>query len=441
MIGYVAYLQSKSRVNTPSGFAPSRPIHELLFPFQKELVRIALAAGKFAIFSDCGTGKTLMQLEWAKHVSDKELKPVLILAPLAVAEQTCREADKLSLTVHHVAAQADVQRPYGIYITNYEKLHHFEPNKFCGIVLDESSILKNFMGATRNAIIEAFARTPYKLACTATPSPNDFMELGNHAEFLNVMRRAEMLSMFFVHDGGETQKWRIKKHAQKDFWAWVASWSIMLRKPSDLGFEQDGYDLPPLTIKQVCVDAQNTGDMLFAMPASSLSERLQARKVTITERIQAVADIANASEEQYLVFCNLNKESEGVTALINGAVEVTGSDTDEDKVARMLAFIDKSARVLVSKSVLCGFGMNFQNCRNVIFLGLSDSFESYYQAVRRVYRFGQHRPVNVWIVTANTEGAVVENIKRKQADAERMAEEMASQMAVNINLRRQNDNN
>jgi len=429
MTSYADYLAGKSRANKPSGFKPVA-VSEVLFPFQRELVTRSLVLGRSAIFADCGLGKTLMQLEWSRHVCKKTAGRIIILAPLAVAEQTCREAIKLGMQIFHATSMDDVMQT-GIYITNYEKLHLFNASAFSGVVLDESSILKNYTGATRNAIIEAFAHTPYKLACTATPSPNDFMELGNHAEFLNVMSRTEMLSMFFVHEGGETQKWRLKRHATKDFWAWVGSWSIMLRKPADIGFKQDGYDLPALTIKQVCVDARNTGDMLFAMPACSLQERLQARKITITERIQAVADIANASDEQFLIWCNLNAESDGVTKLVKGAVEVTGSDSDERKTTRVMDFIDKKARVVVSKVSIMGYGMNFQNCRNVIFLGLSDSFEDYYQAVRRCWRFGQEREVNVWIVTSNIEGAVVENIKRKQADAEHMASEMASQLIKN----------
>lgn len=429
MISYEDYLASKSRANKPSGFVPDT-ISDVLFPFQRELVKRSLMLGRSAIFADCGLGKTLMQLEWARHVFKKTACRVLILAPLAVAEQTCREAGKLGMQIFHAESREDVME-CGIYITNYEKLHKFDASVFSGVVLDESSILKNYTGAMRNAIIEAFANTPYKLACTATPSPNDFMELGNHAEFLNVMSRTEMLSMFFVHDGGETQKWRLKGHAVKDFWAWVGSWSVMLRKPSDIGFDQDGYDLPALNIKQVTVEAQNHGDCLFAMPACSLQERLQARKGTISERIQAVADIANASDEQFLIWCNLNAESDGVTKLVKGAVEVTGSDSDEKKTSRAMDFIDGKARVVVSKVSIMGYGMNFQNCRNVIFLGLSDSFEDYYQAVRRCWRFGQEREVNVWIVTSDIEGAVVENIRRKQADAEHMASEMAAQLIKN----------
>jgi hypothetical protein len=317
-----------------------------------------------------------------------------------------------------------------ITITNYEMLEHFDPSDYTGIVLDESSILKSYDGKFRNQIIEAFRETPFKLACTATPAPNDHMELGNHAEFLGVLTRTEMLSTFFVHDGGDTSVWRLKGHAQSDFWRLVCSWGVMIRKPSDLGYEDGKFVLPPLEMHQHIVETLSTPEgALFALEATTLQERQQARKITTKERCQAVAELVNSKpDEPWLIWCNLNEESQTVTRMIPGAVEVTGSDAPEVKEGRMLGFTRGEAHKLTSKPSICGYGMNWQHCANVVFLGLSDSYEQFYQAIRRCWRFGQTRTVNCHVVTSDIEGAVVENIKRKEADAARMAEEMVAHM-------------
>ena len=308
-------------------------------------------------------------------------------------------------------------------------LQHFNPAMFAGIVLDESSILKAYDGKTRTAIIDAFAKTPFRLACTATPAPNDYMELGNHAEFLGAMQRVEMLSMFFVHDGGETQKWRLKGHAEADFWRWLCSWAVMIRKPSDLGYEDGKFVLPELVMHQstVQVDAPTSG-FLFPIEAKTLQERLAARRDTITERVSDCAKIVNGTKRPFLVWCNLNSESEALTRAIPDAVEVKGADSNEAKERAMLGFADGSIRVLVTKPSIAGFGMNWQHCADMAFVGLSDSYEQFYQAVRRCWRFGQERSVNVHVITAETEGAVVANIKRKEADAMKMAENMVKHM-------------
>jgi hypothetical protein len=297
------------------------------------------------------------------------------------------------------------------------------------VVLDESSILKSYDGKTRTQIVDGFAQTPFRLACTATPAPNDYMELGNHSQFLGVMSYTEMLSMFFVHDGGETQKWRLKGHAEADFWRWLCSWAVMIRKPSDLGYDDGAFKLPEMIMHQVTVkvDAPTDG-FLFPVEAKTLQERLGARRDTIADRVEHAAAIVNASDEQFIVWCNLNSESTAIRKAIPDAVEIVGSDTREFKEKALIDFQDGSVRVLDTKASMFGFGLNLQNCANMAFVGLSDSYEQFYQALRRIWRFGQTRTVNVYVITAETEGAVVQNIKRKEAEAMAMAKNMVEHM-------------
>lgn len=429
---YEEFLASKALSDVATGIDADVEVHPKLFPFQRDIVRWALRRGRAALFEDCGLGKTFQQVEWAKHVAAHTKRPVLILAPLAVAQQTVEEAAKIDVTVKYVREQPSAVD--GIYVTNYDILGHFDASAFGGVVLDESSILKSFSGVTRNSIIEAFADTPFKLACTATPAPNDHMELGNHSEFLGAMTRAEMLAMFFVHDGGETQKWRLKGHGASAFWKWCCSWAINLRKPSDLGYEDAGFALPPLDVHHHVVSsdhkaAQERG-LLFNVEARTLTERRGARKSTVGSRVDTCAALANASDEQWLIWCNLNAEGDALAKAIPGSVQVAGSDDPDDKANRMLGFAAGEHRVLISKSSICGFGMNFQRCSNVAFCGLSDSFEAYYQSVRRSWRFGQEKTVRCHIVTSDVEGAVVANIKRKEAEAEAMAKEMVENMSL-----------
>lgn len=308
-------------------------------------------------------------------------------------------------------------------------LDRFDPSEFMGVVLDESSILKAYDGKTRTQIIESFRQTPFRLACTATPSPNDMMELGNHAEFLGVMSRTEMLATFFVHDGGDTSQWRLKGHAERDFWRWLCSWAVSVRKPSDLGHSDDGFVLPELVMHDVCVRVQQTPQgMLFPMEAATLQERLQARRDSIEDRVAHCAAIVNASDEAFICWCNLNSEAEAITAAIPGAVEIRGSDKPEVKEQRLRAFSEGRIRVLVTKPSIAGYGLNWQHCHNVCFVGLSDSYEDFYQAVRRCWRFGQRQSVNVYVVTAETEGAVVTNIRRKEAQAAVLSDSMVEHM-------------
>lgn len=416
LLDYSQFIQSKRAVMPSSGFAVDRgTIHSSLFEFQKDIVRWALRRGRAAIFAGTGLGKTRMQIEWAINVHNQTGGDILLIAPLAVAAQTIREGEKLGYNITMCRSQDDVSP--GLNITNYEMLRHFEPILFDGVVLDESSILKSFTGKIRTELIDSFAFTPYKLACTATPAPNDYMEIGNHAEFLGVMSRSEMLSMYFVHDGGETQKWRLKGHAEDTFWEWVASWGVVLEKPSDLDYPDDGYILPPLTIIDQVIEVEGE-------PARTLSQRQKARRETVSERVAACAEIVNATDRPFLVWCDLNIESEMLTQAIPGAVQVKGSDKPAHKEKALLDFAAGKIRVLVTKPSIAGFGMNWQHCADMAFVGLSDSFEQVFQAIRRCYRFGQTQPVNVHMITSSREGASAENIKRKEADFLKMVAEM-----------------
>lgn len=423
-MNYSEFLENKQIKNIDTGLKKVPFLNENLFDFQRDIVSWALRRGRAAIFADCGMGKTAMQLEWAKHVPGK----VLILAPLAVAQQTVKEGEKFGIDVTYSRTGNDYGDNKKIIITNYEMMDKFDNDDFMGIVLDESSILKSYTGKFRNQIISSFQQTPFRLACTATPAPNDFMELGNHSEFLSIMSRSEMLAMFFVHDGGETQKWRLKGHAQGRFWEWVCSWAVMIKKPSDLGYDDEKFILPELKLHQLVVDAGKAVDSLFPMPAASLQERIVARRTSVKERAEVVADLVNGSKERWIIWCNLNNESDLIEKLIHDAKQVKGSDDLEYKKNTLLDFANGKLRVLVSKTSIAGFGMNFQICHNVAFLGISDSYESFYQAVRRCWRFGQKKAVNCYVVISSQEGAVLDNIKRKEADAERMADEMVKKM-------------
>ena len=420
---YQSFIESKRVADAPSGLTEIGDLNPMLFDFQRDIVRWALRRGRAAIFADCGLGKTPKQLEWASHIPGR----VIVVAPLAVGKQTEREGAKFGIECRYTRKDEGDR----ITITNYEMIDRFNPQDFTGIVLDESSILKSYTGKFRNYIIEEWGRVPFRLCATATPAPNDYMELGNHAEFLGVMTRTEMLSMFFVHDGGETQKWRLKGHAETEFWRWLCSWAVMIRKPSDLGYPDEGFTLPPCHIHErtVAVPSDDPyGDFLFAMEAQTLQERIQARRASVDDRCAAAAELVNASTEPWIVWCNLNSESAALARLIPDAVEVSGSDSLDAKEERMHGFTEGKYRVIDTKPSIAGFGMNWQHCPNMAFVGLSDSYEQFYQAVRRCWRFGQTREVNAWIITSETEGAVVANIKRKEDDARRMADNMIEHM-------------
>lgn len=417
-------------VDPMTGIGGSIELPSVMKPHQNDITAWALRRGRAAIFAGTGLGKTLMELVWAHHVAEYTGKPVLAFAPLAVSAQHIREGEKFGIGALLAKIQDDCRN--GIFVTNYQKISHFNLSAFGGVVLDESSILKSTDGHYRTRLIEECAQIPFRLAATATPAPNDFMELGNHAEFLGVMSYTDMLATFFVHDGGDTQKWRLKGHAENDFWKWMASWAVMIRKPSDLGYDDAGYDLPPLhqfqhTVGVEYAPSMETG-LLFPMEARSLQERISARRDTVNERVAMAASLT-PYDRPFVWWCNLNAESEALARAIPGAVEVRGSDTEETKERKLIDFSEGRIRVLVTKPSICGFGMNWQHCADTGFVGLNDSFEQIYQAIRRFWRFGQTQPVNVHFIAAETEGAVVSNIRRKEKDADRMAASMVRHMA------------
>lgn len=424
---YSSFLQSKRLTAHSDGISVELDaIHPMLFPFQRDIVQWALRKGRAALFAECGLGKSFMQLEFARLVCEHTNGDVLILAPLAVASQTIAEGVKLDITVHPCRSQKDV-RP-GLNIANYEMLEHFDANHFSGIVLDESSILKSYMGKTKRALVDAFARTPYRLCCTATPAPNDVMEIGNHSEFLGIMPSSEMLMRWFINDTMSNGHYRLKGHATKDFWQWVSSWAISLRTPSDLGYPDDGFSLPELRIQRHYVDVDVTDSVpdgqLFRAPMMSATNLHKEMRITAADRAQAVADLVNNSSETWAVWCNTNYEADELIKRIPDAIEVRGSDSIAEKERKLMAFVNGQTRVLVSKPTICGYGMNFQFCHKTAFVGLSYSFENFYQAVRRFYRFGQQYPVECVIIAAETESPLVATLERKMRAHLQMSESM-----------------
>ena len=422
---YISFLESKVKRLNESGFdIEDSSLNNHLFDFQRYIVKKAIRMGKYAVFTDCGLGKTLMQIEWARLVSEHTGQPVLILCPLAVAGQTIEEGVKFGINVQKLPSSDNIEN--GVDITNYDQLDRVNASVFSGVVLDESSILKNYEGSTKNMVIDLFQQTSYKLACTATPSPNDFMELGNHSEFLNVMPRNEMLAMYFVHDGGETSKWRLKGHCEDSFWRWVASWAVMLTKPSDIGFNADGYNLPSLNYieKQIVTPKRENGTLFndVAISATDFNGELRLTKV---ERMSEVVSIVNNSDEPFIIWIKQNEEGEYLKRLIPDAVEVRGSDSPEYKEKMLLGFAQNKFRVLITKAKIAQYGLNYQNCRNQVFASLDFSFEGLYQSIRRSYRFGQKNEVNIYIVTTDTMQNVIQSIKNKQVQFETMQQKLS----------------
>lgn len=436
MDSYLEFLETKQKTHVVSGFdVDIDSLNPKLFLFQKFCVHRALKYGKYAVFSGTGTGKTLMEAEWAFQVVKHTGKSVLILAPLAVSGQTMEIAKGMKIKITRCLPSTNYSK-VGIYITNYEQLDNL-PIEFienlAGIALDEASILKNHEGVYRNKLIDTFKLTPYKSVFTATSSPNDPMENGNYSEFLDVMPRNEMLAMYFVHDAGETQQWRIKGHAKKEFWRFISSFAIMFQVPKDIGFDNAGYDLPPLNLieKQIITKKKDNG-LLFNDVAVSQTNYGQELRLTKIERLDEVAAIVNASTETFVIWIKLNTEEEYLKKLIPEAVIVTGSDSTEYKEEKLLDFAHGKFRVLISKTKICGYGMNFQNCHNTIFASPDFSFEAVYQAIRRFLRFGQKFAVNAWLITTDTMQNVIATFKRKQSQFEEMQREMT--LAANETL-------
>lgn len=428
MKNYAEFIEAKSLKVLPCGIdAGSLP--DCLFDYQKAVVKWALKKGRAAIFAGTGLGKTLMELSWAGEIYKVTGKNVLILAPLAVAAQIVEEGSKFGIPAKHCKSDADVVA--GITVTNYEKIEKFDLTKFDAVVLDESSILKSFDGKTRDLLIDSFKQYSFRLAATATPAPNDFMELGNHAQFLGVMSYAEMLAMFFVHDGGETQKWRLKGHAQGEFWKWMAQWAVMFNSPYDLGFDGSKHVLPALNEKNIVVESNidcATGDSLFRFEAQTLQERIKERRSSVDARVEACAEVVNASKETWVLWCNLNSEGDALEKVIPDAVQISGSLSEEKKEKILSDFSAGKIRVLLTKPSITGFGLNWQHCQNMAFVGLNDSWEQVYQAIRRCWRFGQKKPVNVYYISAQLEGNVIKNLERKNTQAEEMMKAMVEQM-------------
>ena len=427
MQNYEDFVAGKRRAEVATGHPPGG-LNEHLFDFQHAIVSWAVRRGRAAIFADTGLGKTLMQLSWADEVASHTNGVVLILAPLAVSEQTIEQGSTFGITVRRVPHGGSPDAP-GVWITNYERMDAIDFGGLHGLVLDESSILKAHDGKTRTRIIESAQGIPYRLSCTATPSPNDFEELGNQCEFLGVMTRTEMLATYFVNDTGDTGTWRLKGWGASKFWEWMGTWAVVLRNPSDLGFDGSRYVLPAPQYLEHVVETDPLGNDLFSRPAQTLTERRQAQRGSIEQRCQALADVVNSeSSEPWLIWCHLNDEAELLQSLIPGSINVQGSDSAEHKAEQMMAFSRGTLRVLISKPKICGFGMNWQHCARMAFVGLDDSFEKFYQAVRRCHRFGQKRSVQVHLFTAENEGQILLNLKRKEEQHHEMSANMIEHM-------------
>jgi DNA modification methylase len=437
---YDTFLAKKVRKIQPSGHrVHDSEINQLLFPFQRDLVKWAVRKGRAAIFADTGLGKTFMQLEWARLLG----KNTLIIAPLSVARQTVREATKIALDVRYVRDPSEMSPDHLLWITNYEMADKFDYAAFGAVVLDESSILKALTGKTRRLLTDLCQCVPFRLACTATPAPNDNTEIGNHAEWLGICSHAEMLAMFFVNANKEHtyfvngeayrrkgsnkggQEWRLKHHAEQPFFTWLSSWAMMLSKPSDLGYSDDGFSLPPVRVHTHFVDVDYTPtDQLFFTGLKGVGDRAKVRRMTIDDRLDAIAKIVNGGDEQWIIWTGLQKESSAVAAALSGAVEVKGTDSIEHKVGAFEAFQDGDIRVLVTKPRIGGFGMNFQNAHKMAFFGLSDSWEAWYQCIRRQWRYGQAYAVDVHVVLSALEQDIYRNIMRKDAMARRLRQGM-----------------
>jgi DNA modification methylase len=428
-MNYQQLLEAKRSIVHPVGFdATPDSINALLFSFQRDITRWALRKGRAAIFADTGLGKTFMLLEWARLMAQHTGKPVLIVAPLSVARQTTREALKLGTTVTYLRSMDGVTNDNRLYITNYEMVEHFDAERFGAVVLDESSILKNLDGKLRRALTEMFADTPYRLCCTATPAPNDITEIGRHAEFLGIMSNAEMLAAFFINDMKQKDGvYRLKRHAVKPFYRWLASWGFAIKKPSDLGYSDEGYTLPGVEVEVVTTNSDYTPEGMLAgffVGDISASDAHKVRRATMPERIAQIAARVNGDSDQWVIWTGLNDEAEALTAIIPGAVNIHGGLSPDAKADGIEAFVTGKTRVLVTKTSIAGFGINMQNCHKMLFCGIDYSWESYYQAVRRCYRFGQPEVVQVVVVTSTQERPIFDVVMRKEAEAVAMTDEL-----------------
>ena len=434
---YEEFLDRKTQVGCNSGFEPLW-MPDKLFPFQVALTTWAVMKGRAAVFADCGLGKTFMQLVWAENVARKTNGRVLILTPLAVAFQTVKEGEKIGVEVTN--RREGLQAGDRIVVTNYERLHYFNADDFQGVVCDESSILKNFDGETRKAVTDFMRKRPYRLLCTATAAPNDYIELGTSSEALGELERKHMMAQFFSHDGGETSQWRLKGHVKTHlFWRWVCTWARAIRKPSDLGFNDGDFILPQLNIRSHIVNVSTPlPGYLFDIPAVGLAEQRADLRRSIGERCEMAAQLVNAHNKPAVVWCNLNEEGNRLAKLIRGAVEVSGSDSEEHKEETFMGFIKGSIRVLVTKPSIGGFGLNLQHCAHETFFP-SHSYEQFYQSVRRCWRFGQKNQVNVDMITTDGQENVVRNLERKTEQASQMFDQLVRMMSSELKIKQENN--
>lgn len=442
-MSYAEFLSKKSQLDSGDGFDPVF-MPDFLFDFQRHIVEWSLRKGRAAIFADCGLGKTPMELVWAENVVRKTNSNVLIITALAVGAQMVQEAIKFDIEVHR---SHDGTAHKGITVTNYEQLHKFNADDFVGVVCDESSIIKNYAGTRRGEITQFMRKVPYRLLATATAAPNDYLELGTSSEALGYLGHMDMLARFFKNDlnnsasgrmRGEVIKWRFKGHAELAFWKWICSWGRAIRKPSDLGFDDTRFILPPMVEEEHLIEVNSLAEgMLFALPAVGLKEQREERRRTVTERCEKIASLVNTGE-QALVWCHLNEEGDVLEKMIPDAVQVSGKDSDEAKEERLLSFANGESRVLITKAKIAGFGMNFQRCHHVTCFP-SHSFEQYYQSVRRCWRFGQQNPVHVDIVTTEGERGVLKNLQRKSIQADRMFSNLVAEMNASMAIERAKD--
>lgn len=428
---YQEFIEHKSQIGGQHGFDPVW-MPDFLFDFQRALVEWSVLRGRAAIFADCGLGKTPMQLVWAENVARKSGGRVLILTPLAVAAQTVREAHKFGMEAEQ---SRDGKFSERIVVTNYQQLHKFNRSDFVGCVCDESSILKNFDGEMKDQITEFMSKLPYRLLCTATAAPNDYIELGTHSEAIGELERKHMLAQFFTHDGGETSKWRLKGHARtRLFWRWVCTWARACRMPSDLGFGDGDFKLPDIRTVEHIVRAKKPRDgWLMDLAAVTLDEQRDERRRTLNERCEMVAQLVNNTGKPAVCWCHLNQEGELLEKLIPDAVNLQGSDTDERKEEVLEKFASGEIRVLSSKSSICGHGLNWQHCAHQTYFP-SHSFEQWYQAVRRSWRFGQKSNVRIDVVSSAGEAGVLDNMQRKDEQAREMFKQLVSLMSSELRI-------
>lgn len=425
---YQEFLKTKELQTIEAGFdVPDSWLSDKLFDFQRDIVKWALKKGKSAILTGCGTGKTFMLLSWADCIVRRTGGKVLVLSPLSVVKQTAEEAEKFDVCKVTICRKNEDVRD-GVNITNYEMVEHLDANQFVGVVLDESSIIKSFTSKTQGDLTRRFCRTPYKLLCTATIAPNDYTEIGTSCEFLGIMSRTEMLATYFVHDGGKTSDWRLKKAGVNKFWEWFATWAVYFNSPQDLGYDNYGYNLPNLEIKTILTKSRVDDYEMFVRVAETLQERREARKESMDDRTDKALELVSQDGNQWLIWVDYNDESDLLRRKIDGCVEIKGSDDPERKAKASIDFARGNIRTLVSKPSIFGFGSNFQSCHQMIFCGLSDSYERFYQAVRRCWRFGQEHEVKVYIILSEKEVSILENIKRKQSQMDEMQRQMTALM-------------